>query len=89
MNEGTPIVNTDATEVDSSYEICQRSGFRVKAGTLIQEWTGLWVKPEFFEPRNMQDFVRSKAERLTGAQRPESTVMVDDLYPNGVTSDDL
>jgi hypothetical protein len=52
----------------------------------------MWVLPEFNEPRNKQDFAYSRSEKQRGAKRPEpvgSETMISDLYPNGVTSDDL
>lgn len=70
-DDGLSIVNATAGPVEPSYEICQRSGFKFPRGTLIQEWTNLWVAPQFAEPRNVQDFVRDRAELLEGSKRPE------------------
>lgn len=92
-NEGTVIQNLSATtDSGNRYEICDRSGFRAKPGQLVETWDGLMVLPEFWEPRNMQDFVSSRAERQSGAQRPEpvgSETFVEDTHPNGVSAEDL
>jgi hypothetical protein len=90
---GTMIENTDATEdTKNRYNICDVSGFKAKPGELVERWDGMWVLPEFNEPRNQQDYARSRAERQRGAKRPEpvgSETMISDQYPNGVTTDDL
>lgn len=69
----TAISNSGATAHASSFEICQRTGRKVKAGTLVKEWTNLWVMPEVLDIRSQQDFVRGQSELLTGSIRPEST----------------
>jgi hypothetical protein len=90
---GTIIENTNAVEdTKNRYNICDVSGFKAKPGELVRRWDGMWVLPEFNEPRNQQDFAYSRSEKQRGAKRPEpvgSETMVSDLYPNGVTSDDL
>ena len=90
---GTAIENNDAVEdTKNRYNICDVSGFKAKPGELVRRWDGMWVLPEFNEPRNQQDFAYSRSEKQRGAKRPEpvgSETMVSDLYPNGVTSDDL
>ena len=82
----TEITNTNATtDVPTNYEICERTGFRVKPGTLVKEWDGVMVRPESYEPRHPQDFVRSRPEAQRGSVRPEQTdQFIDDLYPSGV-----
>ena len=74
-NEGTTIENTDATtEPPVNFLICDYSGFRAKPGALVPTWTGLMVLPEFWEPRNAQDFTRSRPEQLNrGSLRPDDT----------------
>lgn len=68
----TDITNDGAGPYDDNKNnVCQLTGFRVKAGGLVQQWDGAWVRPESFSLRNEQDFVRPKAESLTGAIRPE------------------
>jgi hypothetical protein len=63
--------NPNAEEFPSYYDICDRSGFRVKAGKLLEEWTGLAVKPEFYDSRHPQEFVRGRAERVVEQLSPE------------------
>ncbi len=75
-NEGTPITNSNAQPHPSSYTICMRSGFRVKANELREEWNGTLVRAESYENRHPQDMVRARAELLTGSIRPES----DDVF---------
>jgi len=83
--------NSNATTGEpTNYEICERTGFRVKPGTLRREWTGRMVRPESWERRHPQDFVRSKPEDRTGSVRPEQPDQyIEDLYPGGVTAEDL
>ena len=88
-NSGTSITNASATTDDGKYEICDRSGFKAKPGELVREWDGHFVLPQFYEPRNMQDFVKSRPERQEGSIRPETELFVDDVYPNGVSASDL
>jgi hypothetical protein len=66
-----PTNSNSETDSGGRYNICQRTGFKVLPGELLQEWNGLLVRPESFEARHPQDFVRSKAERQTGPQNPE------------------
>ena len=88
---GTTIENTNAsTDTDNRYSICDRSGFRAKPGELKETWDGLMVLPQFWEARNEQDFIRSKAEKQRGALRPEpvnNPTFIDSDNP--VTADDL
>lgn len=68
----TEITNSTATtDTPNRYNICDRSGFKAKPGELIPTWDGLMVLPEFWEPRNEQQFVRSRAEKQRGALNPE------------------
>ena len=69
---GTSITNPESTsQVPINYEICDRSGFRVKRNGLRTEWHGIMVRPASFESRNAQDFVSSRAEKQEGSLRPE------------------
>ncbi len=80
--------NSDATEVPSNYLICDRSGFRVTVDEgLREEWNGLMVRKDLWEPRNAQDFVRGVSEELNGSPRPEQ----DDVFltTNEVQASDL
>lgn len=38
--------------------ICQRTGIKTRRSQMRQEWTGLWVRADSWEPRHPQDFVR-------------------------------
>jgi hypothetical protein len=68
------ISNSTATEDSSNkYNICQRTGFRVKPYQLRKEWNGSLVRDESWEQRHPQEFIRPLAEDLHGAQRPESS----------------
>lgn len=55
----------------SNNEICDRTGFKVARGTLRKEWNGAMVRPESFESRHPQDFVRGRSEQPKGSPRPE------------------
>lgn len=61
------------TNIPSNYEICDRTGFKLPVGTLVKEWTGAMVRPESWEPRHPQDFVRGRPEKAGGSPRPEPT----------------
>lgn len=40
-------------------QICDRTGFKVKASGTRKEWNGLIVRRESFEERQPQDYLRS------------------------------
>ena len=63
--------DTATTDSNSRFNICQRTGFKVKVDALSTEWHGVRVRPESYEPRNPQDFVSADAEHLTGPHRGE------------------
>ena len=65
------ILNDNAAPYPSQYEICDRTGFRLRRGHLKQEWTGLKVREQSWEKRNTQDFVRGVGDDLEGSPRPE------------------
>ena len=65
--------NTNTYAGVSNLEICQRTGFKVPRGTLRTEWTGAKVRPESFETRHPQDFVRAPTESPKGSPSPEPT----------------
>ena len=82
--------NANTEDPEANYEICDRTGFRVPAGTLKKEWNGLMVRPESWESRHPQDLIRGRPERDGGSPRPEQADrFIEDLYPNGVQSSDL
>lgn len=65
--------NSNATTHPSNYEICQASGFRYPAGTLVKQWDGLMVHPRFLDHRHPQEFVRGRPERPKPSRSPEVT----------------
>lgn len=86
----TSIVNLNADFYPSNYEICDRTGFKLERGELVTEWTGMKVRPESHERRNVQDFVRGVGDEMTGSPRPEqSDRFIGDEYPEGVKAENL
>lgn len=84
------IQNLFSGEFPSSYEICDRTGFRGRRGSLLEEWTGMMVREKSWERRNIQDFVRGVGDEAKGSPRPEQEDRyVYEDYPQGVTADDL
>jgi hypothetical protein len=84
------ITNDNADTYPSNYEICDRTGFKLRRGNLVKEWTGAMVRKESWERRHIQDFVRGVSDDLEGSPRPEQTDrFVNEEYPQGVTADDL
>ena len=73
-------------DTKNRYNICQRTGFKVKPAELTAEWNGVKVRQESYESRNEQDRVRPEAESLTGPVRPEPT---DVFITTAVTVADL
>lgn len=71
--------------------ICDYSGFAGWSDEMVKTWDGHYVLKQFWEPRHPQDFVRGKVDDQTvEPRRPEGAdVDVSDVYPNGVTADDL
>jgi hypothetical protein len=78
--------NPNAVSVPSNYEICDRTGFRLPRGTLRKQWDGLMVRPQSWESRHPQDFVRARPERPKGSPRPEQT---DQFLTAEVSAEDL
>jgi len=87
---GTPIENANATQYTGRDNICDRTGFRALPGELVKDAYGNMVLKRYRDSRHPQEFVRSTPERRHGPKRRESEPeFIDDLYPGGVTSDDL
>lgn len=63
--------NANAVPHPSNYEICDKSGFRFPAGTLVKQWDGLMVHPRYLDHRHPQEFVRGVPERPRPSVRPE------------------
>jgi len=81
------IQNTGAnTDPGNNFCICQISGWRYKPGELKRQWDGLWVGPDRYTERHPQDFIKVRAESLTGSKRPEGS---DTFISTAVTQDDL
>ena len=87
INPGTTIANTNAdTRSFSGNEICDRTGFKVLPGDLVEEWNGHMVRPESFEPQQPQDKLRSRPDKLPGSVSPEPS---DTFISTAVSADDL
>ena len=53
------MANADYLKFDGDWNaLCDRCGFKHKASTLKEEWTGFMVCKTCYEPRHPQDFVR-------------------------------
>ncbi len=79
------LTNDNATSVLSNNLICDRSGFKVDE--LKTEWTGMMVRPEDYEERHPQEFVKTRGgEREYGPQNPEDNNV---FISTAVTQDDL
>jgi hypothetical protein len=89
VNAGTDIANTNAVYHPSSYVVCQRTGFKLERDEILDEWNGALVRPESWERRSSQDFVRLRADKTRGSIRPEKTDTFIAAYPNGVNASDL
>ena len=77
---------------DPNYLICQRSGERVPVSEgLVKEWTGLWVRRKYRDPRHPQELVRIRPETVRGSVSPpqEDSFIEDEYGTSGVTIDDL
>jgi len=68
-----PPTNDNATEVENSYQVCQKTGFKVSVSEgLVKQWDGLYTRRESFDHRHPQDRVRSVPERgRKGSPSPE------------------
>lgn len=53
---------------------CQRTGKVIRASDARREWTGLIVAKEEWEPRHPQDYLRTRADKMTprGIINPET-----------------
>lgn len=56
------------------YRICERTGFKVRAGHTKKEWTNRYIREQSFEMRQPQDFVTGVRDDQTVFEpRPRST----------------
>ena len=55
------------------HAICDRCGFAYRASELKKTWDNLWVCAKDWEPRQPQDFVRARPDRIkpAGPIRPD------------------
>ncbi len=78
------ITNDNTTSAPSNYMHCDRSNFRTDE--LKTEWSGMMVRPEDYEERHPQDFVRATpGQKDIGPQNPEAN----DTWVGTITQDDL
>jgi hypothetical protein len=77
------------TEEDNRpWGICDRTGFKVRHDTLRREWTGLMVRPESYDKRHPQDFVRGVPDKQSFPNpRPRPADVF--VSPGDITADDL
>jgi len=68
--------------------VCQRTGFKVPADELVEEWTGLLVWRPYWEPKHPQlDLPPPRGERVrSNATGPDTERH---LEPGEITWDDL
>jgi hypothetical protein len=74
--------------------ICERTGFKVKAGDIREEWTGARVDKRFWESRHPQEFLKLKPDiqSVPWSFRPADqftdipNLLVD---PDGITADGI
>ena len=89
---GTIIENTNATtDVPTNYQICDITGFKVAVDEpFVKDWRGYYSRKKSHTERHPQDFVKGVPENRHGSESPEpEDEFIDDLYPSGVTTDDL
>lgn len=86
---GALIINNDAIEVLSNYEICARTGFRQLPGTLVKDGYGELVRGSSRDSKHPQDFVRSRPDKLEGSKRPEQTDRFIGVDTPAVSASDL
>jgi len=48
----------------SHWADCQRCDFQHRSEDLQEEWNGLWVCEDCYEPRHPQDFLRAKEDKI-------------------------
>jgi len=66
------ITNANAEEVASNFVHCDKSNWRVRPGTLKQEYTGMMVRPDLHELRHPQEYEKSRGgDKAPGSPRPE------------------
>lgn len=55
--------------------ICDVSGVAYRRSEMVKRWDGYWVHKKYWNPRQPQDFVRGRNDRITpqGPIRPDDT----------------
>lgn len=70
------------------YLICDYSGFKIRRSDARMTWDGMLVHRDYWEPRQPQDFVRGRADKIAVENpRPEGEDTF--LDTNAVSVDDL
>lgn len=54
----------------SHYVTCDRTGLKTRVEDVIREYTGAYVRKDWYETRHPQDFVRPRRREEGGAVRP-------------------
>lgn len=67
---------------------CDRSGRKVRRSECKMTWDGLLVHKDYWEPRQPQDLVRGKADKIA-VDNPRSEPDENYLTTNEVTADSL
>lgn len=67
--------------------VCYECGRKRKASGLKKNWQGYYVCPEHWEPRQPQDFIRSRVDIQTPPwTQPPSDVFATGCTPQGVSA---
>ena len=77
---------TATTDVPTHYEICDRTGFRVRRGKLVGEWDGKRVRKDSYEPKHPQLTIRGIEQGKKGSVSPEQD---NEFISTAITPDDL
>ena len=84
---GVSITNSNASaDAGNRYNIRMRTGFRVKPGQLVEDAYGALVRHDSYDIRHPQEFIRPRAEEITGPTRPEAE---DVFLSSSVAPEDL
>jgi len=78
----------DYFTLDNWNTVCYECGRKRKASTLVKHWKGYYVCKEHWEPRQVQDFVRSIPDVITPpwAQPMPANVFAPRCTPEGQTA---
>jgi len=70
-------------QAGNHWAICDRCGTAFRRKELRKTWDNLWVCKDDWEPRQAQDFVRGRADKIA----PEEPVRPDDTEGRNQTVD--